>query len=248
MLGDSNVSVEKQKDWVWEQVRKVHPEVKRENFPMDDPYMFLEIVARDCYQFHAKPNDVVMDIGANIGVFTALCALNGAMVVAYEPHPEAFALLLEMMDRNKLGDLILPVNCCLWTEAGECSYQAGVTRPSSDHPQMSWTSFNGNIYSKNEGRARAVTLADALARRPEWDCVKMDIEGAEFAILEQVPEESLQRIKFLTLELHNGWADKPRHDAMVDKLARVFHIDGIREGDPVFAGQHRWQAIFGTRK
>ena len=43
--------------------------------------------------FVPRRGDVVVDIGANIGVYSLYAAHKGAQVVAYEPHPETFALL-----------------------------------------------------------------------------------------------------------------------------------------------------------
>src|SRR5437660_507696 len=47
-----------------------------------------------------KPGEVVIDVGAYRGVFTAIAACMGARVHAYEPDPVARAALERMLDLN----------------------------------------------------------------------------------------------------------------------------------------------------
>lgn len=232
---------------VWERIRLLHPEITPENFSFDDPYMLGEIIARNTYNFAPTPGDLVMDIGANVGVFTALCALNGAHVVAYEPHHEAFKILVDTVYR--LGDKQLNVSTfhgAIWEYTGMVSYLPTKT-PAGSHPEMTWDSYNGSVFCDPGSKTPCLSLAAALGS-DEWDCVKMDIEGAEFEVLFACPEKSLRQIKYLTLEIHNGWADKARHDALIEKLSRVFNIIGFQDGDPRFYGQNRFISVFAKRK
>lgn len=246
MLGDTTISMEQRKNWVWAEIAKVHPEIKRKNFPVDDPFMFLEIIVNNTYRYRALPGDHVMDIGANIGVFTALCALNGAEVVAYEPHPEAFRVLQETIDRNKIGGLVLPFNEAIQVRSGFCKYLPSTSHPGNHETDRVWTSYNGAVRD-GENLTRCMGFDDAVMNH-DWDCVKMDIEGAEFEILMAASDEALKRIKFLTLEIHNGWADKVTYDALVQRLLKVFALTGIQDGDPRFADENRFISVYGTRK
>src|SRR6516165_11969641 len=40
-----------------------------------------------------SPDDIVFDVGANIGVFTLCAAKQGAHIYAYEPIPQTFEVL-----------------------------------------------------------------------------------------------------------------------------------------------------------
>lgn len=234
------------KAMVWEQIRLLHPEVKPEHFSFDDPYMLGEIIARNTYNYAPAPGDLVMDIGANVGVFTALCLLNGAKVVAFEPHPEAFKILTDTVKRTEKQYRAVLYPCAIWKCEGTISYKPGKTEAGS-HPDMTWDSYNGSVFDSSGTELPCLSLVRALCDQ-EWDCVKMDIEGAEFEVLFACPEESLRKIKYLTLELHNGWADKARHDALIEKLSRVFTIIGVLDGDPRFYGQNRFISVFAKRK
>jgi 31-O-methyltransferase len=50
--------------------------------------------------------DVVVDIGANIGVFTLYAAKQGAQVYAYEPMPPTYAVLQQNVEAHGLGRLV----------------------------------------------------------------------------------------------------------------------------------------------
>jgi hypothetical protein len=78
--------------------------------------------------------------------------------------------------------------------------------------------------------------------------VKMDIEGAEFEILTNAYPLSFKKMKFLSVELHNKWADKLAYDALIEKLSRFFVLDGEMDGSPEFSKEGRYISIFATRK
>ncbi len=60
---------------------------------------------------NVRPGDVFLDIGAGIGYFSLLAAQNQpAKVVAFEPVPGTFDLLVRNIEHNKLGEIIEPVN------------------------------------------------------------------------------------------------------------------------------------------
>ena len=49
----------------------------------------------DVPRMQIRPNDIVVDIGANQGVFTCYAAYHGARVYAFEPFPQSFETLQE---------------------------------------------------------------------------------------------------------------------------------------------------------
>ena len=63
--------------------------------------------------------DVVVDIGANIGVFTLYAAKQGAQVHAYEPMPPTYAVLQQNVDAHGLGRLVHTRNIGLSDRAEE---------------------------------------------------------------------------------------------------------------------------------
>lgn len=241
------------KAWTWHEIARLHPEIKPEFFSFDDPYMLSEIIVRNTYRYTPKPGDLVMDIGANVGVFTAKCAIGGATVVAFEPHRDAFRVLCDTVGRIRnqgySNILVKEYPLAIWKHRGMCEFYPG-EMSANTNPGQTWNAYNGAVLTPDApGPAyqACITLADAVEGF-EWDCVKMDVEGAEFDILLGAPDETLQRIKYLTLELHNGWAYKAKHDALIERLRKVFDIDGTPDGDPRFAGEERFISVYATRK
>jgi 31-O-methyltransferase len=63
--------------------------------------------------------DVVVDVGANIGVFTLYAAKQGAQVYAYEPMPPTYAVLQQNVEAHGLGRLVRIRNIGLSDRAEE---------------------------------------------------------------------------------------------------------------------------------
>src|SRR5260370_33931699 len=83
------------------------------------PDQFIEEELRqNIWRVNPKPGDWVMDIGANKGGVTALCALNGASVVAYEPNPIAFELLEETIKLNHIEKQVTAIPAAVHTKTG----------------------------------------------------------------------------------------------------------------------------------
>jgi FkbM family methyltransferase len=246
-IGQNEIPIDLRIDWAWQEISRLHPEFKREDWPTDwnDPYQLYEIVVNNVCGYKPHLGDMVMDIGANIGVFTAYCALNGCGVAAYEPHPVAYDMLEDTLRRLGISKTTAPLNFAIWTSRTQLPFISN----SGYEPNSTWVWSNGTVMHTTGAEkltASTITLADAVGST-EWDCVKMDIEGAEFDVLLDASDETLSRIKYLTLEVHNGYASKQRHDEMVSRLERLFTLSGTKDGDPQFAGQDRYISLFATQ-
>jgi len=148
-----------------------------------DRFIAKKIVLYGGYETHeiellcslVRPGDHVLDVGANIGLFTLF--LSRAVgptgrVVAVEPDPDNVALLKENAKANRC-DNVTVVPCALGTEEGVVNlYQVDENRGNLSLADVGDT-----------GRAVNVTMrrgADVLAElntRPR--VVKIDVEGAE---------------------------------------------------------------------
>ncbi len=131
--------------------------------------------------------DICLDVGANVGDFTARLAATGAEVHCYEPDPYAFALLGERW-AGRPG--IHLHQAALGAKAGVAQLRR--SHRFADEPRRN--SQSSTIVFDDPGRYAAETIEvevrsfrDELQRlgRPVA-IAKLDIEGAEFAILEQV--------------------------------------------------------------
>ncbi len=149
--------------------------------------------------------DIAIDCGANVGLYTAKMAANGARVFAFEPDPAAHARLLQAT-----GDL-----------PNVTVYQAAVTtRPGpvklylhkwAEQDPVYWSTGSSLLESKNNIRTdryvevEGMVLADFIESLDgPVRLLKMDIEGAEVEVLNQLLDRGLHtRIEAAFVEVHD---------------------------------------------
>ena len=125
----------------------------------------------------AKPTDVVVDVGAHIGIHTVHFAKKVRAVIAIEPEPQNFELLKRNIDLNGLNNVLaLPIALS--------SYDGHIEFCIS-------TSSGGHSVERREGCIAKVRVPcmcmDALVNRmkiSKIDIVKIDVEGHEHKVLE----------------------------------------------------------------
>lgn len=144
-------------------------------------YLFREIFLLKSYYFESnKHNPVILDCGANIGMAVLYFKkiFPQAKIVAFEPNPSAFAALQRNVQGNNLQDVTL-VNAGLSNAPGRLRFYTG----------ESAASLVGSIrQDRAEGKSVEVdvTLLSQYIRDHKADVVKMDVEGAEWMIMEDL--------------------------------------------------------------
>jgi FkbM family methyltransferase len=125
------------------------------------------------------PGDIVVDVGANVGYYTLLAARSvgpTGKVYAFEPDPEAFALLEENVRLNGLTNVVT-IRKALASEAGTMTlFRNPANR--GDH----------RLYDPDGGRngilVEVTTLDAELGDVRGIALVKIDTQGAECSILD----------------------------------------------------------------
>ncbi len=128
-----------------------------------------------------------LDGGAHIGLFTLW--LRPSYVVAIEPEKENFDLLQKNLEANRIPGVA--VNAAIWNS--RTTLPLNLHRSSDGH-----TLIEGKSGIRSQQAVQTVTLGDF-----DFDCAKLDIEGAEMHI--ELPEN-----KFIIMEKH--W---PRKEIVV---------------------------------
>jgi FkbM family methyltransferase len=128
-----------------------------------------------------RPGDVVYDIGAHAGLYSAIAATfvsPGGRVYAFEPNPGMFALLERNVARNRLASVVELSAAALGAEAGTLMLHV----PDTAH--SAWASFGAPITGTQRSIRVHVTTLDALTghTRPPF-LVKLDVEGWETHVL-----------------------------------------------------------------
>jgi FkbM family methyltransferase len=137
----------------------------------------------------------VVDVGANIGVFSLWAERLGAEVTAFEPEPRTFASLLT----NVAGKRIAPKQAALAARA-----VPAVRLYLSELDSTRHTLVGKEIESGEPLRdfvdVPTVTLADVVGSG--CDLLKLDCEGAEFDALLGADDDTLRRAQRIILEYH----------------------------------------------
>lgn len=143
-----------------------------------------------------KKNDVVLDIGANIGYYTLIFAdlvgENGK-VYAFEPDPTNFEILLKNIEINGFKNVI-PVNKAVTNKPGKISFYINKRNTGDNRIR----DFEG---SSKKIEVEAITLDDYFSDyMGSVNFIKMDIQGAEGLALEGMKKliESNRNIKIIS--------------------------------------------------
>jgi FkbM family methyltransferase len=167
----------------------------------DTAGLFHEIFAERCYApkwfYRPEASHTVLDIGANIGVFSVfLCReASGIRVFAFEPHPKTFGLLSRNVDANRGTGNVKTQNVAVGREAGFVRFETSDTVEA------------GHRSASSEGKGdevACISLVDAVAMAPAntIDLLKIDTEGAELPILSSLAP-FLPAIRIVHLEFHS---------------------------------------------
>jgi FkbM family methyltransferase len=162
-----------------------------------------EIVDYDCYQLAKLPappaEACVVDVGANIGVATiVLSATFGLPVYSFEPMAANVERLKANVAANGLAGVTV-VPKAIGARTGVI--QADITWEASVSPRASATIAPATDHTTP---IEMLSLTDALAQIPEpVFLMKLDCEGAEFEIVDQLDAASCSRIGNLTFEVHD---------------------------------------------
>ncbi len=194
--------------------------------------MDMWIVKETCldrdYEVHGIPildGWTVIDIGAGIGEFTLLTAIENpsSRVYAYEPFPESFALLEENLKLNGVGN-VTAVQTAVSSASGKT--QLATTGAAVQHTTTDST-ISGT--ADNVIKVQAIALDDLFQENGLTHCdfLKVDCEGCEFEILLNAAPEVLQRINHICLEYHDGFTDFSHTDLVKYLQGEGFEVTAV---------------------
>ncbi len=166
------------------------------------------VFTQNTYAFHTDSKSPrILDCGANIGVTVRYWKYRypEARVTAFEPDPDIFKIL-----QTNTSDLLNTelVQAALWSSEGELSF----VREGKEGGHIETVNTNETTHSVDTLPTKR--LRDYLNEPIEL--LKIDIEGAEFEVLEDC-KEHLHNVKNLFVE-HHSFLGQPQ------RLAYFFNI------------------------
>jgi FkbM family methyltransferase len=177
-------------------------------------YVFDEIFNQQRYYrkgFEIRPNDTVVDIGANMGMFTMWAAPQAAngRVLAVEPARQPFECLQLNIDRNGLTNVVGrrdavgkrgdALDMIEYPELNIVSHQASLRPPLVTRW---WNYYRRHLAIRTA--SICVSLDDLMDEHglDTINYLKIDCEGGEYAILRNLPSRHWDRIERVSLEFH----------------------------------------------
>jgi FkbM family methyltransferase len=169
----------------------------------------------------------VVDVGANIGIFTLFAKLrNPAVVVhAFEPIKATYDVLLKNIELHGLTD-VYPHNCALGnvdgTERRLTFYPnaAGITTAYPESKEalkrhltevLGQETANYIFHAPQVHNVQTRTLSALLdeAVIPAIDLLKIDVEGDELAVLQGIAPQHYPLVRQISAEVHSDalWAE-----------------------------------------
>jgi FkbM family methyltransferase len=146
---------------------------------------------------NVKKNDIVVDIGANIGYYTLLMAKIGAFVNSYEPAPDNFKILQKNVYQNNFSQNVTLHNTAV-------SNFIGTSKLYLQEGHTGGHQLGFDRFQTNNSIEVPVTKLDLN----KIDFAKIDVEGSELNVLKGMkvlPEKLL--IEFSPQKLQNNGTD-----------------------------------------
>jgi FkbM family methyltransferase len=189
-----------------------------------DVQVIKEVIIRNQYSkkikngaeiidFCVEPGDKWLDCGANIGTFSILASLRGAKVIAFEPEPTNYDLLVKNININKCK--------------GVKTYQSALSvKNAIANLYLGSTDYQKYRHSLRPIRGRKAIEVKVKDIRPyltKVNAVKMDIEGSEIEILETI--DNWHNIRKLVFEYDfNQDPSVDRFKKVIRKLSEHFDV------------------------
>ncbi|MDG1278179.1 MAG: FkbM family methyltransferase [Algoriphagus sp.] len=143
-------------------------------------YLIKEIFLLGEYKIQSSDEfPVIIDCGANIGLSVLYFKKihPGCKILAFEPNPDVYALLKKNVAQNKLENVEI-YNLCLSSSEGDIEF----------HLDENFGSMQGSVLLGRGGTRKIKVKSVQLSSFIEGniDLVKMDIEGAELVVIDEL--------------------------------------------------------------
>jgi FkbM family methyltransferase len=143
------------------------------------------------------PGDIVIDVGAHVGMFSIYLAKRFPFlsIFAFEPEPTNFNNLLNNLGLNRISNVV-PRNIALTKDSRPFSLIAPI------HNSGGASGFFDSATPGVNTVASSETLESVFESNRIEKCklLKMDCEGAEHEVL--LNTKSLSKVEWLSIEIH----------------------------------------------
>lgn len=192
-----------------------------------DHYIMRDVLKLDINQAKIAPNaNLVIDIGAHIGMFTLSAIRYGAKrVFAFEPEESNYELLCHNMKINGLDEKVT----CIKKGVGAPGKMRLYIHPTNSGGGATRVDEDDQLDPLNYQEIEIIAIKDLFKTYSieHCDLLKIDCEGDEKNIIADFEAELADKIAIITAEFH----DKKIQSGLIEKLSTWFHPELIRHRD-----------------
>jgi FkbM family methyltransferase len=196
--------------------------------------IFHEVWVKKMYSpkgYEIKKGDVVIDIGANIGVFSIYAATQAedVRVYALEPFPENCDWLKRNVEENELDNVVVFEKAV-----------SGDSKAKTLYVSDAWVGHSLNNQEESVGKIEieCVTLDDLTQTVAQCDLLKIDCEGCEYDVLYNSSYSTFRKIRKIVGEYHDIDSDrmtgKSLCDFLVERRFEITHYNEFHDGTGSF--------------
>ena len=161
--------------------------------------------------FPISNDDVIIDVGAHIGLFALFASqfCKNGKIFCYEPIKENYKILIENIEMNQIQN-IFPNNLAVTKETSRV--KIFLNDDQSGHSMF--------IQNKNFVEVDSKSLSDIFIDNgiKECDFLKLDCEGAEYEIVESLPSDLFTKINKTAIEYHMVDTKPELLEQLINKL------------------------------
>ena len=172
------------------------------------PEILTEIYRDHIYKpyFDGRNDLTVVDIGANIGLFTFYASQFASTIYSVEPAKEHFEVLNQMVEFNKFGEKVTAINKAIGNHGGKS------TLYHNENVTMFSLKEQVNTMPAQAEEVEVITVKDLFDsyNLKNVDFLKLDIEGLETEVIcGKGFEPVAKRIKAMVVEWHTWSGSNP---------------------------------------
>lgn len=198
--------------------------------------IFIEEVYNPSY-LQINKGDMVVDVGANIGVYSLYAAVNGAeKIYSIEPFPENTKTIRKNFEINELRKPTIITKALLDEEGIERLYMSDL----DSHGRMFDHNYKGRFTDYIEVETTTLSKVVTENNIKKIDFLKIDSEGSEGHIISSISNKLWKDIKKMAIEYHN-FVSNLSHSEISDKLRGQGFKVVISPSDSKFGYIYAWK-------
>jgi FkbM family methyltransferase len=185
-----------------------------------------ELFINEFYKFRTNKNrPKIIDCGSYIGTSILYFKVKypNAVVTGFEPDEKNFFILESNLNNWNFSDTNV-INAAIWINNGNINFNSA--------GNMSSKIEAGTGEGNDKKNVKCVRLKDFL--NEEIDFLKIDIEGAEYAVLKDCADK-LQNVQKLFVEYHGKYNEMFKLNEILDILLQNNFKYYVKEGNVVYS-------------